>query len=117
MSIAARVKKPEASDLGSIRNRLGILSDDYKKFRPGAFFQATGLSGTQLAKALKVQRPLLYRDTLPLNKLRGPIIQIVLATDLVFCLLENDIEETKRWLMSPNVQLSGESPFEVILRS
>lgn len=116
MSIAAHAKKPKAPDLGSIRNRLGILSDDYKKFHPDAFFQATGLSGTQLAKVLKVQRPLLYREILPLNKLRGPIIQIVLATDLVFSLLDNDLEETKRWLMSPNVQLTGESPFEAILR-
>jgi hypothetical protein len=116
MSPPAHAKKLEAPDLGSIRNRLGILSDDYKKFRPAAFFQATGLTGTQLAKVLKVQRPLLYRETLPLNKLRRPIIQIVLATDLVFSLLENNMEETKRWLMSPNVQLTGESPFEVILR-
>ena len=116
MSNAAHTKKSGASDLGSIQNRLGILSNDLKKFKPGAFFEVTGLTGTQLAKILKVQRPLLYREALPLKKLRTPIIQLVLATDLVFELLENNITETKRWLMSPNVELSGESPFEVILR-
>jgi hypothetical protein len=116
MSNAATSKKPEAPDLGSIQNRLGILSGDFKKFKPEAFFEATGLTGTQLAKVLKVQRPLLYRESLPLKKLRTPIIQLVLATDLAFNLLANSIAETKRWLMSPNIELSGESPFEVILR-
>jgi hypothetical protein len=116
MRSSARSKKVEAPDLGSIRNRLGILSNDFKKFNPEAFFQATGLTGTQLAKILKVQRPLLYREFLPLNKLKTPIIQLVIATDLVFALLENNLDETKRWLMSPNIELSGESPFEVILR-
>jgi hypothetical protein len=116
MSVALQTKKTEASDLGSIKNRLGILSTDYKKFRPDAFFQATGLTGTQLAKILKVPRPLLYRDTLPLNKLREPIIQVVLATDLVFNLLENNLEETKRWLMSPNVQLAGATSIACAIR-
>lgn len=77
MPVALQAKKAEAPDLGSIRNRLGILSNDYKKFRPKAFFQATGLTGVQLAKALKVQLPLLYREDLPLNKLKAPIIQLV----------------------------------------
>ncbi len=116
MPSSARSKKVEAQDLGSIRNRLGILSNDFKKFKPEAFFQATGLTGTQLAKVLKVQRPLLYREFLPLNKLKTPIIQLVIATDLVFGLLGNNLDETKRWLMSPNIELSGETPFEVILR-
>lgn len=107
-----------AKDLGSLQNALGILAhDDPTKFHPQAFESATGLSPSKTSKILQVRRPNLYREIVPIpKKFEGRLIQLVMATDLAYQLMAKDVEETKRWLMSPNTIMLGASPFEVIMR-
>lgn len=106
-----------ASEAGSIENRLGILTSNYKRFRPKALFRATGMSPTQIAQVMKIPRPNLYRDALPLNaKIAGKIIKLVIATDYAFKLFKEDLRETKRWVISPNSFFFNDTPFEVIMR-
>ncbi len=108
----------KARDLGALQNALGILDKmDRKKFHPQAFSSATGLNPTKIAKVLHLRRPNLYRETIPIpEKFERTMIALVIATDLVYGLLEKDVEETKKWLMTPNTILLGVSPFEAIMR-
>jgi len=112
-------KQPlKAKDLGALQNALGILAnEDRTKFHPQAFASATGLKPTSASKTLKIPRPNLYRETIPIPiKFMDRMMQLVVATDLVFELLDKDVEETKRWLMTVNSILLGISPFEAIMR-
>lgn len=105
-----------AEDLGTLRNSLGILSPDRTRIVPEKFLEATHLSATMLSDKLNVKRPTLYRKTIPIPSSRQrEMIQLVLATDLVFELTRS-LPETGKWLMSPSSILFGDSPFEVILR-
>jgi hypothetical protein len=103
--------------LGAIKNHLGILSDDGKKLRPQNLIRATGLGAAELSKYVQKQRPQLYREEIPLSDaLRKRIIQLVMATDIVFELLNKNLDETKSWMMVPNTVTFGDSPFEVCMR-
>lgn len=108
----------KAKDLGALQNALGILAkDDRTKFHPQAFASATGLSPSRTSSVLDIPRPNLYRETIPIPaKFHSRMIELVTATDLVYGLMSNDVEETKRWLMTPNTILLGASPFEAIMR-
>ena len=106
-----------AHDLGAIRNALGILSDDRKKVRPNVFSSVTHLGPTQTASQLDVSRPSAYKKEVTVSKkLMEHIVQLVLATDAVYELLNENREETMKWLMSPNSIFSGDSPFIVCMR-
>jgi hypothetical protein len=39
-----------------------------------------------------------------------------MATDLIYELMENDEDQTIKWLTTPNTFLFGDSPLEVIMR-
>ncbi len=108
----------KAKDLGALQNALGILDhQDRSKFHPQAFASATGLNPSKVSRVLKIPRPNVYREIIPIPKrFESTMIQIVLATDLAFGLMAKDVEETKRWLMTPNTILLGTSPFEAIMR-
>ena len=108
----------KAKDLGSLQNALGILDrKDRRKFHPQAFSSATGLNPTRIANVLQLQRPNLYRETIPIpERFEKTMLALVIATDLVYGLLQKDVEETKKWLMTPNTILLGVSPFEAIMR-
>ncbi len=106
-----------AHDLGAIRNALGILSEDRKKVRPKVFSSVTRLGPTETANRLHVSRPSAYKEEVTVSKkLMEHIVQLVMATDLAFELLNESHEETMKWLMSPNSILSGDLPFVVCMR-
>lgn len=106
-----------AATLGTFENRLKILSKDGQRFHPGALLDVTGLKGGQLGNVLSVSRPMLYREDLPMKgRLRKTILALVRATDLAYELLGRNLEETKKWLRSPNTVYFGDTPFEVIMR-
>jgi hypothetical protein len=107
----------QAVRLGALKNYFGILSDDGRRLRPQNFMNATGLGAAELAKFVQKSRPQLYREEIPLSeKLRKRIVQLVMATDIVFELLDRNLEETKKWMMVPNTVVFGDSPFEVCMR-
>jgi hypothetical protein len=108
-----------SQDLGSMRNALGILSPDLRRFRPKRLMAITGLGQTELSKVTGKARPLLYEKELPLkisSTFAKAIFSLVIVTDLAFELFGADENETKKWLMSPNTLLFGDSPFFVCLR-
>ena len=114
MPNAERQPRITASDLGSIKNQLGFLSSDYKKLRPRNLMQATGLGAAKLATLTGSLRTHIYREEIPLpsSKLKKIILDLVQATDLACELFQNDLGETRRWMMLPNSMLFGQSPFE-----
>jgi hypothetical protein len=106
-------------DLGTMRNALGILSEDRKKLRPERLLSITGLGRTELSRVTKKARPLLYERELPLklsSSFTKAIYSLVIATDLAFELFGENEEDTKNWLMAPNTLLFGDSPFIVCIR-
>lgn len=106
-------------DLGSMRNALGILSDDRKKLRPDRLLFITGLGRAELSRVTQKARPLLYEKELPLklsSTFTKAIYSLVIATDLAFELFGENEEDTKSWLMAPNTLLFGDSPFMVCIR-
>ena len=115
-AIAEAMKSP---DLGALRNALGILTPDLRKFRPKRLMAITGLGQTELSKVTGKARPLLYEKELPLkisSTFAKAIFSLVIVTDLAFELFGADESETKKWLMSPNTLLFGDSPFLVCMR-
>lgn len=109
----------KAQDFGSIRNSLGILTDDKKGINPQNFLKITGLGPSVLSNRIKISRPQLYKKTIPLklsDKFIKRVVDIVLVTDLAYELFNSNYEETTLWLMSPNSLLFGDSPFEVCMR-
>ena len=106
-------------DLGSMRNALGILSEDRKKLRPERLLSVTGLGRAELARVTKKARPMLYERELPLklsSAFTKSIYSLVAATDLAYELFQENEEDTKSWLMAPNSLLFGDTPFMVCLR-
>ena len=113
-------KRLPINDLGEIQNYLGILDTSHnpQHFSSKPLMQICS-NKTDLASLLGVQRTQLYQKTLPLKKgtkLRSRIIHLVMATDLIYELMENDQEKTIKWLTTPNILLFGDSPLEVIMR-
>lgn len=111
--------KQPIKELGQIHNYLGILdtSHDPRHFSSESLMRICS-NKSDLASLLGVQRTQLYQKTLPLKKgtkLRSRIIHLVIATDLVYQLIEND-QGTIEWLTAPNTFLFGDSPLEVIMR-
>ena len=104
-------------NLGRIRNRLGILSEDLRKVRPQRFVEVTGLGSAEIARRLEKARPQVYREEISVDKnLMKRIVELVMATDLVFDLFKQSIAETRKWMMVPNTITFGDSPFEVCMR-
>ncbi len=105
---------------GQIRNYLGILDTVYnpKSFSSEPLMQICS-NKSDLASLLGVQRTQLYQKKLPLkkgSKLRNRIIHLVMATDLVYELMEQNQKQTIEWLTAPSTLLFGDSPLEVIMR-
>jgi hypothetical protein len=109
----------EMSDLGKISNYLEILAADYKHFFPQRLLEIYP-NATDLAQMLDLQRTQIYtKRGIPLKKgtsLRKKLISLVIAADLAYKLLDQDVEKTCHWLSAPNFILFGETPFEVIMR-
>ena len=106
-------------ELGAIKNYLKILSDDQKGFRPDVLRKVTGLSPQALAKSTKVARSRLYDDVIkfkPSSELMIKILQVVIATDEAYEMMNNNAADAALWLSSPNAVFLGYSPFEVCLQ-
>ena len=106
-------------DLGAMRNVLGILTDDHKKFRPQRLSAITGLGVSELSRTIGKSRPMLYEKELPLklsSEFAKAVFSLVMATDLAYALFGEDQENTTNWLMAPNSLLFGDSPFVVCMR-
>lgn len=116
-SVQSHVPKFSGHQLGALRNALGILSDDRSKVKPQRLKDVTHLNSSATAKALQVSRPQMYQKEIKLNpKLMKNIILLVHASDLVYELIGESVEETAKWVMAPNSMLKGDSPFEVCIR-
>jgi hypothetical protein len=102
---------------GAIQNRFNILSKDHKKYRPEALASVAGLRPSELARELKVSRPTTYQEEVLIKpEQKKVIINIVIATDLAFELLGNNLKEARNWFLAPNSLFFGDSPFEICLR-
>lgn len=116
-AVQTHAPKFSAHQLGALRNALGILSDDRTKVKPQRLRDITHLNSTATAKALQVSRPQAYQKEIKVNpKLMRNIILLVHASDLVYELLGDSVDETAKWVMAPNSMLKGDSPFEVCMR-
>lgn len=120
MGLARRKEVVDVTEIGTIQNYLGILSDDHQHLSSKGLAAATGLGTSQLEKITGISRPQFYRKSnLQLNlgsKLMKRMVRLVLATDFAYELLGSDKARTKTWLMSPNTLIFGDSPFEVCMR-
>jgi uncharacterized protein (DUF2384 family) len=120
MAVLAQKREPLRSwELGTIKNSLGILSEDGSKFKPDKFASLTGLGKTELEKITGISRPQFYKKEIlikPSSKILKRIVSVVIAADLAFELFGEDKKETSSWLMAPNAMLFGDSPFEVCMR-
>lgn len=106
-------------DLGKIQNFLGILAPDAHHFYPNRLLEIYS-NATDWAEMLNLQRTQIYsKKGLSLKKgtiLRKRLIQLVIATDLAYILLNQDKNKTSLWLTTPNFILFGDTPLEVIMR-
>lgn len=108
-----------ASDLGTIKNRLGLLNEQRNAFYPNRLLEITGETPTTASKMLKIPRANFYKEKIPLKRdkvLEKKVVDFVIAGDLAFELLNQNKNETLIWLTSPNAEFFGDSPFEICLR-
>ncbi len=108
-----------ASDLGTIKNRLGLLNAQKNAFYPNRLLEITGETPTTASIMLKIPRANFYKEIIPLKRdkvLEKKVVDFVIAGDLAFELLNQNKNETLIWLASPNAEFFGDSPFEICLR-
>lgn len=108
----------DAEQIGSMKNRLRLLSDDRKSINMSAWENVTGLRRTETSRALGVSRTATYRSkAIPVKKeTLDKVVRLAFAADLAFEILGENVEETRKWIMSPNQHFFGDSPFEVCMR-
>lgn len=98
-------------------NRFGLLSLDQKKVRPEAFQEIGNLRKVTASKFLETSRPQMYAKEITVKPTTlKKIKHLVLITDYAFELFNESFEETKKWLLTPNEFLFGDTPFEVCMR-
>jgi len=79
--------------------------------------EVTGLGAVEITHFVNKSRPQIYRDEiLGSPELLRRFRALVMVTDIVFALLNQDINETRKWMMIPNTVVFGDSPFEVCMR-
>lgn len=104
-------------EMGTVKDHMGLLTDDRLHLRTAAFRTVTGLSPSEMARTLEVHRPRIYREEILIEKtLKKRVITLVRALDLAFELLGKNSAKARVWLMAPNSAFGGDSPFEVIMR-
>lgn len=109
----------KASDMGAIKNHLGLLNANKSAFYPARLLDITGETPSTASRMLGVSRASLYKKEVSLrrnNDLVKKIVDFVSVGDLAFELLNQDKNETIIWLNSPNTDFFGDSPFEICLR-
>lgn len=106
-------------DHGSIKNTFGILNNDLSKVQPGKLREFVGksMSPGELADKLSKPRGSMYKDTvkLPREFIEDKLIPVVVASDLACELFENNQEEARIWMLTPNSYFFGKSPFNKCL--
>ncbi len=104
---------------GGIHNHLGLLNDDRNAFYPNRLLEITGENPTSASKQTKIPRANFYKEEVHFKRnkeLERKIIDFVVVGDLVYELMKGDMKEVVIWLTSPNIELFGDSPFEICLR-
>lgn len=117
MNLAIRNNK--SIGLGDIKNHLGFLSSDQQGFNPNRILNLTGLKAAEASSLLGKNRTTMYKEFIPFkpsDKLKSKVIDLVMAGDIAYLLFDKKVEETARWIVSPNTLLFGSTPFEVCLR-
>ena len=102
-----------------IKPPLGISLKMLIKKPPGLRFLAVIVIINFQSLTNGINRKTLYSEQVKLStlkKLKKGIMQVVIGTDLVVELFDNNIEEAVNWFQIPNTFLFGESPFEVCIR-
>lgn len=110
------------AQLGQMQNRLGLIIEDEggkKSLDPQKFLEYTNFTPTVAASTAGTTRQQFYNKKIPLKpstRLTERVISLVTATDIAYELFDGSVEETSKWMMSPNALLFGASPFEVCMR-
>lgn len=107
--------------MGKVQNNLGWLTTrgGQQGFNPARFIHQTGLKPATVGAAVGQSRTAMYKDFIPLkptHALRKKIIDLVIAADIAYLLFDRDEKETAQWVVSPNMLLFGETPFEICMR-
>lgn len=119
MGLTIQNNHKKGSGLGSIQNSLGFLSSDQQGFNPNRILNLTGLKATEASALFGKSRTAMYKEYIPFkpsDEIKTKIIDLVMAGDIAFQLFDKNVEETGRWIVSPNTLLFGSTPFEVCLR-
>lgn len=108
-----------AHDYGEIKNTFNILNGSMDKLRPPKLKEFVGDSFTtaELAKKVRRTRAAMYKEEthLPKDFIEQYLVPIVIASDLAVDLFQGDLEEARRWVLTPNSYFFGKSPFNVCL--
>ncbi len=110
------------AQLGQIQNHLGLIIEDKegkKSLDTQKLLEYTKFTPTVAAKTTGTPRQQFYNKAIPLKpstRLTERVISLVTATDIAYELFDRSVEETSKWMMSPNALLFGASPFEVCMR-
>lgn len=108
-----------AHDYGEIKNTFEILNSSLDKLRPPKLKDFVGDSFTtaELAKKVKRTRAAMYKEETHLSKdfIEQFLVPIVISSDLAVELFHGDLEEARRWVLTPNSYFFGKSPFNVCL--
>ena len=108
-----------ALEHGGIHNHLGLLNDAHNAFYPNRLLEITGESPTSGSKKVNIPRANFYKEEVRFKRnkdLERKIIDFVVVGDLVYELMKGNMKEVVIWLTSPNIELFGDSPFEICLR-
>lgn len=117
--MALAIQNTKGFGLGNIQNHLGFLSTDQKGFNPNRILDLTGLKAIDAGAMLGKNRTSMYKEFIPFkpsDELKSKIIDLVMAGDIAYLLFNKNVDETARWIVSPNTLLFGATPFEICLR-
>jgi hypothetical protein len=105
---------------GSVKDSFGLLSKDRhsvstKNFL--SFIDLSGLTRSEIAKELRVNRTSLYQKEMRLSReeIEKKVIPLVIAADFAFAFFKNK-QKARSWIMSPNTYFFGKSPFQICLQ-
>ena len=89
--------------------------------RPGDMklkdFVGDSFTTAELAKKVKRTRAAMYKEETPLSKdfIEQFLVPIVISSDHAVELFNGDLEEARRWVLTPNSYFFGKSPFNACL--
>lgn len=102
---------------GSLADRFGLLSRDQRKLVVDGFENLTGFNRAQVAPILGKTKAATYtqNEIIPSKEILEKVLKVAVAADLAYEMLGSNLEETRTWMMAPNVHFFGSSPFELCM--